>query len=227
MTDMQQFIVMSFGAVVALAGLWLLFLRKEGATNRIKLLGQEFELSTPALIVFLVGSGIFILPFVVTQDLGKSTSIPPTEKQPAPSMPKPEEQPRNSSLTSEEQEPNDHVSKANWIELGKTYRGTLRRGQDLIDYFAFSTTGIDAVYVRVLVRVLSSGGDFGNFGVTATLLEYETERQIGEETAIYGKNLSHAFELVPNRKYFLRLSLFMSLSHHCTYELRLTPEGEG
>jgi hypothetical protein len=129
--------------------------------------------------------------------------------------------------SSEEQEPNDHVSKANWIELGKTYRGTLRRGQDPIDYFAFSTTGIDAVYVRVLVRVLRSGGDFGNFGVTATLLEYETERQIGEETAIYGKNLSHAFELVPGRKYFLRLSLFTNLSHHCTYELRLTPEGEG
>lgn len=75
MTGIQQIIVMSFGAVVAFAGLWLLFLGREGATNRIKLLGQEFELSTPALIVFLVGSGIFILPFVLSQDVGKSNVI--------------------------------------------------------------------------------------------------------------------------------------------------------
>jgi hypothetical protein len=63
MTDLREILVMSFGAVVSLAGLWLLFLRKEGAVNRIKVLGQEFELSTPALIVFIVGAGIFVLPF--------------------------------------------------------------------------------------------------------------------------------------------------------------------
>jgi hypothetical protein len=126
----------------------------------------------------------------------------------------------------EEQEPNDHVSKANWIEIGNTYRGTLRRERDPLAYFTFSTSGVDAVYVRVLVRVIHSGGGFGNFGVTATLLDYQTEKEIGHETAIYGANLSHAFEVLPDRKYFLRLSLFTNLFHYCTYELRLTPEAE-
>lgn len=86
MTGVQQFVVMSFGAVVALAGLWLLFVRKEGATNRIKVLGQEFELSTPALIVFLVGSGIFIMPFFVSPGPGDTTVTENTNSGSAPAQ---------------------------------------------------------------------------------------------------------------------------------------------
>lgn len=125
-----------------------------------------------------------------------------------------------------EQEPNDHVSKANWIELGKEYKGALKRDRDAVDYFAFATGRVDTEYVRVLVRVLDWGGNFGNFGVEATLLDYDTEEELGRELAIYGSNLSHAFEVLPDRKYFLRLSLFEWYSDRCTYELRLTPEEE-
>jgi hypothetical protein len=60
-----QTMVMAFGAVIASAGLVLLFLRKEQTENKIKLLGQEFEISTPALVVFLAGCFMFVMPLVV------------------------------------------------------------------------------------------------------------------------------------------------------------------
>jgi hypothetical protein len=59
-----QAFVMAFGALIASAGLVLLFLRKEQAQNKIKLLGQEFEISTPALVVFLAGCTVFVMPLV-------------------------------------------------------------------------------------------------------------------------------------------------------------------
>jgi hypothetical protein len=61
----QAAIVTLFGAIVAAFGLALLYFRREQAENRIKLFGQEFQISTPALVVFLVGCAIFILPVVV------------------------------------------------------------------------------------------------------------------------------------------------------------------
>jgi hypothetical protein len=61
----QVAIVMLFGAIVAAFGLALLYFRREQAQNRIKLFGQEFQISTPALVVFLVGCAIFILPVVL------------------------------------------------------------------------------------------------------------------------------------------------------------------
>jgi hypothetical protein len=60
-----QAFVMTFGALIASAGLVLLFLRNEQAQNKIKLLGQEFEISTPALVVFLAGCTVFVIPLVV------------------------------------------------------------------------------------------------------------------------------------------------------------------
>ena len=79
MTDTQEFIVMSFGALVALAGLTLLFQSKkksekadkkptkdeskDSGKSRIEILGFKFEMSTPGLAVFLVGCAIFVMPF--------------------------------------------------------------------------------------------------------------------------------------------------------------------
>jgi hypothetical protein len=44
-----QAIVMLFGALTAVVGVLLLFLRQEGGRNTIRIIGQEFEISTPAL----------------------------------------------------------------------------------------------------------------------------------------------------------------------------------
>ena len=60
-----QTMVMAFGAVIASAGLVLLFFRKEQAENKIKLLGQEFEISTLGVAVFLAGCFVFVMPSVI------------------------------------------------------------------------------------------------------------------------------------------------------------------
>ena len=63
MTEAQQIVTMTFGAAVAVAGIALmLFGRSVTSRNHVKVLGLEFEISTPALAVFLVGSGLFVLP---------------------------------------------------------------------------------------------------------------------------------------------------------------------
>ena len=63
MTDLQALLSMAFDAAVALAGLVLLFRRDEGvAGNKFKAFGLEFEITTPALVVFLAGCGLFVLP---------------------------------------------------------------------------------------------------------------------------------------------------------------------
>src|SRR5262249_8020080 len=61
MTVSLYALVMTFGALVAAAGLVLLFIRQEQGKNRIKILGQEFQISTPALVVFLAGFALVIM----------------------------------------------------------------------------------------------------------------------------------------------------------------------
>src|SRR5262249_9774939 len=64
-TDSIQIVVMAFGAVVAVVGLVLMFVGKTEGRNAVRAFGAEFELSTPALVVFLIGAGIFVPPSVV------------------------------------------------------------------------------------------------------------------------------------------------------------------
>jgi hypothetical protein len=63
MTPDQRLSVMVFGGIIVVASLFLLFLKKDEGQNRVKLFGQEFEISTPSLGVFLAGCGIFVMPF--------------------------------------------------------------------------------------------------------------------------------------------------------------------
>src|SRR6476619_6077234 len=60
MTNNLQWIVLSFGILVALAGLIAFFVSKEVGSNRIKLFGGEFELSKPALVIFVVGCAMVV-----------------------------------------------------------------------------------------------------------------------------------------------------------------------
>src|SRR5262245_45216955 len=64
MTITQNAIIMVFGALIAIAGLVLLYLRSERGENKIKLFGQEFQVSAPALVVFLAGCAVFVTPLV-------------------------------------------------------------------------------------------------------------------------------------------------------------------
>ncbi len=65
MTALQTSAVMIFGGLLAAAGVLLLVFTRTPGANRIKAFGVEFELSTPALVVFLAGCALVIAPFVV------------------------------------------------------------------------------------------------------------------------------------------------------------------
>ena len=65
MTSVAQWVAMIFGIVMAFIGLILFFFRPEEGKNRIKLFGLEFEISKSALIIFLVGCGVFAMPFLL------------------------------------------------------------------------------------------------------------------------------------------------------------------
>jgi hypothetical protein len=85
MTETQQIVTMVFGAAVAVAGIALMFFgRSESSRNHVKLLGMEFDLSTPALAVFLVGSGLFVLPhFLPRVDTPQSARSPTPPPEPS------------------------------------------------------------------------------------------------------------------------------------------------
>jgi hypothetical protein len=128
MTNLQATIVMTFGALIAAAGLWLLFTKNEAGANRLKILGQEVEISTPALVVFLVGSAIFVLPFFLPRlhDPGVWMSDPPIKG------------PIFGSST-EEKEPNDSFASATPIRLGTAFKGKIAVEDDR-DIFVFGTS---------------------------------------------------------------------------------------
>jgi hypothetical protein len=145
----QFALMMAFGALVAVAGLALLYFRKEQGENRIKLFGQEFQISTPALVVFLVGCGIFILPSVIQMQNQTVFNFQWPWPTPGPKPPGPV--PTNS----EEHEPNDQITAANLIPIGATIKGSIATDHDR-DFFKFKTG--QGLKTRVILRKTSPGG---------------------------------------------------------------------
>ena len=190
----QFAIVMTFGALVAVAGLALLYFRKEQAENRIKLFGQEFQISTPELVVFLVGCGVFILPSV--------TQIPNqtvfTFQWPwRPSGPEPE--PPGPILTNgEEHEPNDQITSPNSIAMGKTTKGVISTDQDR-DFFKFKTG--QGLKTRVILRKTSPGG----FGARVVVYD-SVENRVKEATSYREDAVSLIFESNPSAYYYVMVT---------------------
>ena len=69
---MLQIAALAFGAFLAVAGLVLLLREQKSAGNKIKFLGQEFELSSTALVVVVMGCAIFALPFLAPQAVAEA-----------------------------------------------------------------------------------------------------------------------------------------------------------
>lgn len=71
MQDFERYFLMAFGAVLALVGV-LLFSRRTGAeSNKLKFMGMEFELSAPSLVIFILGCGLIIFPFMQVGNNGE------------------------------------------------------------------------------------------------------------------------------------------------------------
>ena len=105
------------------------FYQERGRCKSSKILGQEFEISTPALVVFLVGSAIFVLPVFLPR-LQNTIGAPGSNSPIARIF---------SGALSEEKEPNDSFSSANPITIGTTVKGRIAVKDDR-DFFVFRTS---------------------------------------------------------------------------------------
>jgi hypothetical protein len=208
MTVSLYALVMTFGALVAVAGLVLLFTRQDQGQSRIKIFNWEFQVSTPALVVFLAGCALFIiLPALQIQDRDLFT-IGPRNDGPA-------HDGNHMLINGEEKEPNDDPPHANLIRMGSLTRGAIATTQDR-DFFKFQIPTKSAATlpkVRVILRKM--------FHATVVIYN-ENEEKITGNTALGEDTLSFTFEVTPGANYYLIIESFSP--GHGTYELLLKEE---
>jgi hypothetical protein len=206
-----QAIVMVFGALTAAVGVLLLFLRQESGRTTIRIVGQEFEISTPALVVFLCGCVIFVLPLLRPMEglnrpafvFGSPAARPDGSFLPAAA---------NVRVGGEEQEPNTQITEANVVQFATRVQGTLDENDR--DYFRFRTPETLKSNVRVILRKTRPGGFFGGFSVFDV-----TERRMGGDVGAGNDSATFAFEAKAATDYYV-----MVTGDRGPYELEIRQE---
>lgn len=216
MTDLQQVIVMAFGALVAVGGLVLLFLRNESGQNEITIAGQTIKLSTPGLAVLLVGCGIFVLPFFLPTMGGGVFRIDTLGEDSSAKQDPQSATIRPVAMGSQESEPNDRLTEANVIQFGSTALGVLRNDKDR-DVYQFRT-GPTTERVRVIVRKEPPAK---NFWLMAQILNVNESALTGDKN-YWETPVSFGFDAEPGVDYFVRLWCESCVNAH--YELVLRDE---
>jgi hypothetical protein len=201
----QVAIVMSFGALVAAAGLALLFFRREQGENIIRLFGQEFRISTPALVVFLAGCFVFILPSVIQMQNQTVFSFHPWQ----------DSGPDSSGPVKEGKKTNNQITTAKLIAMGTTIRGVIATKDDR-DFFKFKTG--QGLNTRVIVRKTSPSG----FDANVTIYD-NFESKVVDGTAIGEDSVSFVFRSSPNAYYYAKIEPIYNSSGG-PYELLIKEE---
>lgn len=207
----RDIVVMSFGALIVLAGLALMFYGKSAGNSRIKFANMEFEISTPALVVFLVGCGLFLLPLLLPLQRvgfdGRSV-VQPLHFQGAYATPQ--------RASGTEIEPNDHVAEANLIALGEVVRGRL--AADDVDYFRIDSEMDGVRPLRVIVRRL-----VGDAGIRVRMFD-QWEKQFRMSVASAGQvTASISLANARDTLQFLRMECCLS-GRAVDYELMVLEE---
>jgi|SRR5215471_9324475 len=179
-------VVMTFGVLVAGCGLVLLFLRKEQGENKIKLFGQEFQISTPALVVFLAGCAVFVVPLVIpVQNTSVISFGHPDGSQNSPEHP---------NLTAHGASTTD----AALIPIGKTIQGQIVGGQDR-HFFKFKTSARD-LRIRIIVRKTAKNGFWAN-----VVVYDNAENRVDSGYTLGEDPVSFAFDCNPNSSYYIKV----------------------
>jgi hypothetical protein len=194
MTPDQRLSVMVFGGMIVVASLFLLFLKKDEGQNRVKLFGQEFEISTPSLVVFLAGCGIFVMPFFLPHE---QVPILPHEQLPAQSdtstksnsradhQPTPGQESNTVVLPSHPtgfaKEPNDGIYDATPILFGSSIKGKLTE-RDRVDWYVFKIPDDVSDDFLVIFRHIDGNGivkvevyDSDEVGITGDTMYNKSE----------------------------------------------------
>jgi hypothetical protein len=197
-------LVMFFGALVAAAGLLLLFLRTEQAENVIRIGGQEFKISTPALVVLLAGVFVFTLPFIFRIENQKVISFQWPRRGSGPETTIPGSEPATS--VNKEHEPNDQITTPNLISMGTTISGVVDGKEDR-DFFRFRTGAGQGMNVRVILRPTSPGG----FNASVTIYDnLENRVTDGSNYPRSEDSISFAFRARANSNYYAKVETLYS-----------------
>jgi hypothetical protein len=193
-----QTILMLFRALVTVAGLLLLFLRNENVQNKIELFGQEFEISTPALAVFLSGCLIFVMPLLrPMEQLDRPAIVPGSSAAGQTGQIGSLSSSGGLQVAGEEKEPNGQITDANLMRFGTRARGALAR-QDDRDFFKFRTPERLPGQTRVIMRKMQAGGFWADLSVFDGS---KNKVSSGDKTGDDPVSLS--FEPSPNADYYV------------------------
>jgi hypothetical protein len=203
MTPNQQIAVMVLGGLIVVASLLLLFLKKEEGQNRIKVWGQELEISTPSLVVFLAGCGIFVLPLFLPVQHPTGTPVRPAENMARTANTNQQsnnEQKSDNVITlppfplSEAPVPNDRIQQATPIVFGSSIGGKLTKS-DPIDWYTFKTPEAIGDDILIIYRFIS-GNSVTNIVVYDAVLQ---------SSSTYGESKSIRVAAEKNRTYFVKI----------------------
>lgn len=212
-------ILMLFGAVSALAGLWLLLKPKgDGGATSIELFGLKFQSSSVGLLVFLVGAAFVAVPLFVAEQ-----SAPPpaaqtgdTAKIRDPGKITPAD-PNTSGITAtaspvdiskegREIEPNNTAASANILPIGASVTGEVPK--DDADAFRIDTQ--DRTGATLFVTLTGTNMDLQVFRPTGQMVQKKS----------VGFRSSGTIELpIEDAYYIARITTY---GIHSTYELTVT-----
>lgn len=153
-----KYFLLGFGAIVSLAGLWLIFRPPgEGGKTILHLFGLKFEAASAGILVFVVGIGVVTLslftPTLSATEVSGTQSAPATSAvsagntSPSPGAVPAEggsaevvrrSEPQPISLDGAEIEPNNSTGSANLVQVGASVVGRVS-SEDRLDIYKIDT----------------------------------------------------------------------------------------
>ncbi|MBY8974463.1 hypothetical protein KHP62_01505 [Rhodobacteraceae bacterium NNCM2] len=167
---LTKMVLLGFGALIALAGLWLIFRPPgEGGKTIIHLLGLKFEAASAGILVFVVGIGVvtlslFLHALPASNQATALSRVTGVERTPADPPQNGNQQgwltqaePQPISLDGTEVEGNNSTASANIIQVGTSVVGKISR-DDPVDVFRIDTKDYAGATLYVTLTADNSAG---------------------------------------------------------------------
>ena len=152
MTEIERYFLMAFGALLAIVGI-VLFARKSGSgQNKLKFFGAEFELSAPSLVIFVLGCGLVVFPFIQGVKQSQATTPP---------QPKPSEIPVASGPVSDQPTALvEHADQANASEMQAQQDALMKKLEDMERKLSAKASAPDPMVANVRPQTVNVAGEW-------------------------------------------------------------------
>ena len=75
MNDLQILLTTILGSLLVIVAVWQIAVRRDSGRSTAKFLGIELDLSTPGLVVLVVGCGLLVLPAFLSYRPGRAAEF--------------------------------------------------------------------------------------------------------------------------------------------------------